>query len=107
MSPPTKEMVEAAEEEDVVPVEDLEGQRHAGEVIFEPVAGLLDDVSKRALHFGQLKEEENEHLETEEGAEANVGALAGEELPEFAVELEEEEASAGIGRREGCALGGG
>ncbi len=87
------------------PEHDLKRERDAGEVLLEAVAGILQQMTPGALHLGQLKEQQNDDLESEKDAEAEIGALAGEELPEFAAELEEEETHRSArGATPGCVI---
>ena len=51
----------------------------------QALQALLDN------HGLQLVQNENQDFQRKEGAKADMGALAGEELPQFAVQLEEEQ----------------
>ena len=78
--------VEGAEQEDGVAQHHV-GQGESGKVVGEVESMLGHRLGEHLLRLGEMEEEEDHDLHHQEGAEAKVGPLAGEELEQFRVEL--------------------
>lgn len=72
-----------------------QAKRQAGVVVGKQVTVLSEQVGNGLGRLGELHEQQNEDLDGQKRAEADMRSLSGEELPKFVLEMGEEHRNAG------------